>query len=1001
MEPFVVFVAYASHDGFDFAGELVDWLDRRKPPVTPWIDRDNAQNKAWDTRIENAILGADLVLLVLTDAAAAEDSYARDELRLARKWGKPIWAVRPPGGRSDPPITVNGGPIDVGLKRGGWDRLDHDLRLLRPINRTVEKLTTLFARLEERATRATGSQRKTLAAQAGRLHAVIQQEIRRAENPAAAAAVVSCSIDEGLNEDAATPSRTMADSSFQVIGGPPAITGTGMHDRVGERELLLDLLADPQKRLVTLCGPAGSGKTALLNDLLPQLKASGYARVAYVSTHGPRRVTPHLLLDRLARMLPEDEARDRMLERLGDESYGWQQNLESVLAALGDLSALLIIDNAEELIADERLIDVHLREFTHTLSNRRGHRTRLLLATRDRLTNGPNDPPRVDIPPSLPFPFAADFLRELDDDGVVGLADADEATLQRAYRLTQGHPRALELLYAVLRDEPTPDLDELLTSTAKASSDGDGIPYLIRRATLALQGPMQRVLQALALYHRGVRPSAVNWLLAPHDTGLDSTAVLELLCDRRLVRRDGDLYYLPRGDEASTLLETIPPGMPADRDSDPPRYTRHALWHRAADYFKTVRNREVRIHDLNDLAAHFAEIELRLAGGEYLEAAKLINEVDIEHLHLWGYRSLIIRLREHLIGRLGDGIDDIENRYELATAYLEASEPDKAITLLEKACEATLAPVLKNAFRMQLAQARLMKGELKVAADLYTDLLKKGNAPTIEICRIGLATCLEELGMVDKAMDQYAAALEVIEDADPEVASAVFLNQGLLHQKLGRPLAALQAIQRAHHLAKEHQLGVLAAKCVDAMAQVHIDMGQLNKARRLADEAIRAATDAGNADLCRETYSTRALALLLGGDLTKAHDTADAATRFFENQRPFAALALLGITQVRLHDVRSAETSFSRAHRDIGPLLTLKPPAAQLLDINGLVLAGLARADSNDLRPAIAAYRQARQRVRAPGVVLRAVRLLDELFDDDDSPQVRQTLDAAAGLDEP
>ncbi|WP_328383760.1 TIR domain-containing protein [Micromonospora zamorensis] len=1006
MEPFIVFVAYASRDGFDFACELVTWLESRDPPINASIDRDNIQNKAWDGRIEDLILGADLVLVVLTDASAAKNSYARDELRLARNWGKPIWAVRPPGSQADPPVTVQGTPIDVDSPHGGWDHLEHELRLCRPVNRTVAMLTAQVEELEERADRAQGQERKILAAMVGRLHAVIQWERRRAGNPAEAAADVRRKIDEGRHQDAAPPSRETIDGSFQIVEAPPAITSAGVHDRHSERDLLLGHLHHSRTRLVVLRGRCGSGKTALLNDLIPRLKTGGYAGVAYVSTHGPRRVTAHLLLERLARLMPDAGGRERMLERVGDHSHDWRQNLAAILDALGDISLLLIIDNAEELVADYRLTDVHLREFAHIVGSKSGHGVRVLFVSQveiRRLAHPPVHAPQVDIPPGLPPRFAADFFRGLDEGGVARLAGVSEATMRRVHRLTHGRPRAMELLYAVLRSEPGSDLDELLTSATKAAGKGDGSQYLIRRATLALRGPMQRVLQALAVYDRPVRASAVSWLLAPYDTGLDSAAVLELLCDRRLIRRDGDLYHLPRGNEDAvtgrTVLDTIQLGSPGDRDVDPPRYTRYALWHRAAEYFRSVRELEIRVVDLNDLGAHFSEIELRLAGREYPGAAALINEVDIEHLSLWGYRSLIIRLRERLLGELGDSYFDLENRYELASAYLDASEPDKAIALLTEASAAALSPEAEDAFRVQLAKARLVKGELDAAATLYRNLLHQGNPLILGISRLGLATCLAELGMVDKALDQYAAALEVIDDTEKEAAS-VFLNQGLLQQQLGRPLTALQLIQRARRLAEGHSDAQLAAKCVDAMAQVHIDMGQLDRARRLADEAIKAAADAGNADLCRETYSTRALALLLGGDLVAAHDTADAATRFFENRRPFAAFALLGVTQVRLQKMESAEASFGRVQRDISPLLKPKNPAVQLLDLNGLALAGLARAEgAGNLEPAIIAYRQARKRTRAPGVVLRAVRLLDELLDGDDSPQARQTMQAAVGLD--
>ncbi|MGW5080168.1 hypothetical protein, partial [Micromonospora echinospora] len=92
--------------------------------------------------------------------------------------------------------------------------------------------------------------------------------------------------------------------------------------------------------------------------------------------------------------------------------------------------------------------------------------------------------------------------------------------------------------------------------------------------------------------------------------------------------------------------------------------------------------------------------------------------------------------------------------------------------------------------------------------------------------------------------------------------------------------------------------------------------------------------------------------------------------------------------------------SISDTPKILKPAQALAPTSTQALDLNGLAFAGLARAEgTGDLDPAISAYRQARRRTRAPGVVLRAVRLLDELLDGDDSPQARQAMQAAVGLD--
>ena len=259
-----------------------------------------------------------------------------------------------------------------------------------------------------------------------------------------------------------------------------------------------------------------------------------------------------------------------------------------------------------------------------------------------------------------------------------------------------------------------------------------------------------------------------------------------------------------------------------------------------------------------------------------------------------------------------------------------------------------------------------------------------------------MAVCLSELGRIEEALDQYSAALEVAQDWSDEAFAR--LNLGVAHQDLGRPLAALASIDQARRRAYEHSDERLVAYCDDAAAYVLIDTGRLGRSRRLAESAIKAATDSCDVELAREAYSTLALARLLAGDVSDAQDAADAAARFFDNQRPVAPLVLLGITQLRLNDRRAAEQSFSRALRETDRLLDVEPRAVQVLDIRGLALVGLAQCDPvDDWEPAREAYQRARDQTRAPGVVLRAVRLLEELLDGDRSARAITVLRAACG----
>jgi tetratricopeptide (TPR) repeat protein len=1006
MDDLVVFVSYAGADGHEFARALVNWLDGLEPPIVPWFAHDNPKDRPFDQRIEEAIIGSRVVLLVLTPGVA-DTPWVRREIHLANRWETPILAVRPHWSTATMPFpAIEMSSIGI-PPSGDWSDLEHQLRLLRPADEAMAEMMAHRDEAERLISTSRGAERHALRSKAGRLSAVIQQEQRRRDDPLGAERQVRRLIADGQRADAVDDAGPAANGPPATVDGPPTAAGWALKDRYTERDLLLDhLVRDDEVRILTLFGPAGVGKTAIVAHISPQLRQLGYADIIYLTTHGPRRVTPELLLEKVAAAHPDRHTSTLLLERLANGSYNWHQNLNATMAQFSGHRVLIAIDNVEELIVDRRWADPHLREFAHSLARGPDHGLRLLLVSR---TPGPDPAPygsravrQVEIPPGLPRLFADELARQLDADRMVGLGSATDETLGRVHRLTAGNPGRLELIYGILRGQLVPDLDELLRSADADRADGeDSSCYLMRRVVSGLSDPLRRVLQALAVYGRPTRSAAVAWLLAPHYPGYDTTAALDLLCDQRIVRRDDDLFHIP-ADTHGVVLETIPLGRAYDADRPKPLFTRRELWSRAADYFRDVRGIEREIRDLGGLRPHFEEIDLRLAGREFPVAAVLINQIDYTYLRPWGYESLITSQRERLVGQLGsDTVGEVRNLYELATIYLEASRPERAEVVLQQAQELarTVQPGGDSALLLPLAKARKNTGRLTAAVVAYEDALRQCRPEAEAAVRLGLASCLIELGRTRDAVQECSLALEVA--LAPRDEAQARLCMGLIHLDLGTPLSALALIEEARRLADGAAQPRLVASCDDAAAYVLIDMGQLGRSRRLAESAIKSAMDTGNVDLARETYYTLALGQLLAGNVPEARDAADAAARFFDNQRPLAALALHGITELRLgRDRSAAERSFRRAESETERLLDIEPLAVQVLDIRGLVLTGLALCDPTDgWEPARHAYRTARDRSPAPGVVVRAARLLDELLDGDSSRDAVETRLAARGVD--
>jgi hypothetical protein len=173
-------------------------------------------------------------------------------------------------------------------------------------------------------------------------------------------------------------------------------------------------------------------------------------------------------------------------------------------------------------------------------------------------------------------------LRELDDDGRLGLRDADYALLDGLAH--PGFPRALEAVKAILDSDGTLTPRDLLARTRDLPED-QVVRALVGEAYELLDTPGKQVMQALAIFPAPVSAVGVDFLLAPVNPTTDAALVLARLVRRQLARfRDG-LYHLHPVDR-DYARHQIPPGAPGDA---PALFTRTGLQARAAGYYTQIR----------------------------------------------------------------------------------------------------------------------------------------------------------------------------------------------------------------------------------------------------------------------------------------------------------------------------------------------------------------------------------------------------------------------------
>jgi len=290
---------------------------------------------------------------------------------------------------------------------------------------------------------------------------------------------------------------------------------------------------------------------------------------------------------------------------------------------------------------------------------------------------------RLDLDNGLDHPYAEEVLRAMDADGKVGLRGAPEPLLMLARERTRGYPRALEHLFGILSADRDTSLKEILDNTRQLLPE-NVVTVLVGEAFSRLDLTAQRVIQALAVYRYPVPPAAVDYLLQPYVPGVDSAPVLSRLVNMQFVRRDAGRYYVHQIDR-DYAESRISEGQPSDRAAEAPPFSRFALRHRAAEWFKLARKPREAWKSLDGLGPQLSEFELRCAGQDFDTAAAVLLEIDFDYLRLWGHDRMVTELHERLQGKIADRNLAQRSVGNLGTGYSNLGQNERAIKCYERA----------------------------------------------------------------------------------------------------------------------------------------------------------------------------------------------------------------------------------------------------------------------------------------------------------------------------
>jgi tetratricopeptide (TPR) repeat protein len=789
---------------------------------------------------------------------------------------------------------------------------------------------------------------------------------------------------------------------------PHVLPDDQFRDRhIHSQALTKKLFSDPVGVMV-LSGPEGIGKTAMVARILEAMRTGqSWPRwLVYLAADGSAPVSAALLLTLLSRVAPIDTSSDFGPLML-DPDLTAADKLGALLEGLGAAHVLVVLDNVEELLdEDDEFRDVELGELLEILAGETQHQhVKALLITRrePRRLRRPGVVKRFPLDEGLESPYAEEFLQALDRDGSLGLKGANPTVLGHIRELADGNPRALEAFYSIL-DRGGTSRDELLEDlSGQPGPPQERTRYLVGRMFDGLAHTEQRLIQALAIYGRPVTAEAVDYLIQPYIRLYKSTPELRVLQRRRLIRTEGDRYYLPLADR-ERVLAGIDRGRPEDRESPVPPETQLALFSHAADFFQQQRKDPGEVVDPRDLFAQLAEIDLRIAAEEYDEALELLHTVDLDYLRPWGYSQLLVPQRLQINSNISDQHAKLANLDALGNATQQQDELEEAKGYLSRAV--ALAEELDDACDLarsyiNLGTAYLEDSEPSRAVTRFEMALRLAEQHDLRTeeahARANLSNCYGYMGRLDEALEQHKQTLRLIEqvkhaaatEVDQETADReemgalevqVVLSIGELHGRRGEPDAALSYLTTGHQLAREQGEDLFEGELLISSAEAEIDRGDIQKAIELATAAIEIGKPRRNPQLLQNAYSILALAQLEDGNIPGAQAAASIAARYPRRRGRLEPFVLAGIVELLSGSHGLGFDAFNWVDLRARRLREQDPHNISVLDPHGLALCGLTLCGAGDyVQKATATFRQAREASSQVGMAKRTLRLLDQM----------------------
>lgn len=599
----------------------------------------------------------------------------------------------------------------------------------------------------------------------------------------------------------------------------------GYTEKLGQVETLLR----QQARLIAIYGRAGSGKTALACKALwnYRLSAPWLTGIVCLSAVGTGISLNRLFAD-IGRLLPDKE--QVFAEAIArNNELTPSQKTALLLEKIANKNIVVLMDNLETVQKTEtgEFAEPGLRQFIE-MSVTQSSALTLLITSREPLYLPRALKTReytISLEDGLPLEDAVALLRQFDPSGLAGLRDAPYPELSEIAGKLGGFPRALESVVGMLLEDPLLRLKDI--RHAILHLEGDISASVVEQALAHLSREAMRILEALSIYGKPVSYTALAALVTPYiaESRLHTlTGRLIRSCFVKLSQASQQFSLHPI--DQAFCYNQIPAEDHLQQETGGEPFSRASLHKQAARYYRTQRLQRSEWRRLIDLEPQLNEFQHWVKAGDGDEAARVLLEIDRDFLWEWEYKDLLRNSYAALTGLVDD-----------PHLILQVARRRAWLKFFEQTKES------EEEFRQILEEAR-RQGFVKEEADALDDLaqvfrigsrdLRKG----IEYHRQALAL-YRQIGDQRGEADSLGGLGAIYTFFEPEEAIDYFLEAAKIQQELNNA-SSLSFVQ-------------------SMMGAAYENMGELDRARKLFDEAIEIARQ-GN---CLQALS-RAYGQLVG-----------------------------------------------------------------------------------------------------------------------------------------